>query len=36
MDDTSEGKTNLMNKKGATKDCSWGPCNIDSTYLERR
>ena len=35
MDNTSEGNKNLMNKKGATKHCSWGLCNMDSRYPER-
>ena len=35
MDNTSEGNKNLMNKKGATKHCSWDLCNMDSRYPER-
>ena len=35
MDNTCEGNANLMNKKGATKHCSWGLFNMDSRYLER-
>ena len=35
MDNTSEGNANLRNKKGATKHCSWGLCNMDSRYPER-
>ena len=34
MDNTSEGNKNLMHKKGATKYCSCGLCNIDSRYPE--
>ena len=32
---TSEGKKNLTNKKGTTKHCSWGLCNMDSRYPAR-
>ena len=32
MDNTSERNKKLMNKKGATKHCSWGLCNMDSRY----
>ena len=35
MDNTSEGNINLMNKKGATKHCSRGLCNMDSKCPER-
>ena len=35
MDNTSGGNKNLMNKKGATKHCSWDLCNRDSRYPER-
>ena len=35
MVNTSEGNKNLRNKKGATKHCSWGLCNMDSRYPER-
>ena len=35
MDKTSEENKNLMSKKGATKYCSWGLCNMDSRYPER-
>ena len=35
MDNTSEGNKNLMNKKGATKRCSWGLCIMDSRYPDR-
>ena len=31
----SEGNKNLMNKKGATKHCSWGLYNMDSRYPEQ-
>ena len=35
MVNTSEGNKNLRNKKGATKHCSWGLCNMDSRYPEQ-
>ena len=35
MDNTSKGNKDLMNKKGATKHCSQGLCNMDSRYPER-
>ena len=35
MDNTSNGNKNFMNKKGATKHCSWGLCNMDSRYSDR-
>ena len=35
MNNTSEGNKNLMNKKGTTKHCSKGLCNMDSKYPER-
>ena len=35
MDNTSEGNKNLINKRGASKRCSWDLCNMDSRYPER-
>ena len=35
MDNTSDGNKYLMNKKDATKHCSWGLYNMDSRYPER-
>ena len=35
MNNTIKGNKNLMNKKDATKHCSWGLCNMDSRYPER-
>ena len=35
MNNTSDGNKYLMNKKDATKHCSWGLYNMDSRYPER-
>ena len=35
MGNTSEGNKNLMNKKGATDQSSWGLCNMDSRNPEQ-